>query len=160
MPISYRCTHCGRYVQVGLECECIQKIKDKKTVYKPSKKDTYSGAQKKSVYGSDSLYHSAAWKRLCDKVKERYSYMDIYAWYKYQRIETGEIVHHIIPVKDDYSKRFDINNLIYLTRKNHETIHQLYSSEKKTETQQELLSLIRRWNDDQRCGFSQQESRG
>lgn len=88
--------------------------------------------------------------------------MDIYSWYVNGKIEVGAIVHHVIPIKDDYEKRFDIGNLIYLTYENHTLIHQLYSQspERKAETQQELMNLIRRWNDEKARGFSQPEGRG
>lgn len=83
--------------------------------------------------------------------------MDIYSWYVLGRIEVGAIIHHIIPIKDDYNKRFDIGNLIYLTYENHILIHQIYSQsvEQKAQMQKELMELIRRWNDDVSRGFSQ-----
>lgn len=83
--------------------------------------------------------------------------MDIYSWYVNGKIEVGAIVHHVIPIKDDYEKRFEIGNLIYLTYNNHTLIHQLYSQspERKAETQQELMNLIRQWTCEKACGFSQ-----
>ena len=157
MPISYRCPHCGKSIAVGQKCECVQRMQATKTVYRPPKKKTYSGAPSGAVYGSDPMYHSALWRRLCGAVKEHYNHMDIYSWYVLGRIEAGTIVHHVIPIKDDYGKRFDIGNLIYLTYENHVLIHQIYSQsdERKAEMQQELMNLIRRWNDDASRGFSQ-----
>lgn len=157
MPISFRCPHCGKAVAVGQKCECIQNAKAAKTIYKQRKKVPYSGASSGAVYGSDPMYHSSLWKRLCIAAKEHYNHMDIYSWYVLGRIEAGTIVHHVIPIKDDYGKRFDINNLIYLTYENHVFIHQIYSqsAEQKAEMQQELMNLIRRWNDDVSRGFSQ-----
>lgn len=83
--------------------------------------------------------------------------MDIYSWYVLGRIEVGAIVHHVIPIKDDYEKRFDIGNLIYLTYENHILIHQIYSqsTERKAQMQKELMDLIRRWNNEKARGFSQ-----
>ena len=88
--------------------------------------------------------------------------MDIYSWYVLGKIEVGAIVHHIITIKDDYEKRFDIENLIYLTYQNHALVHQMYSEspEQKARMQQELMNLIRRWSDDKARGFSQAESEG
>lgn len=40
-------------------------------------------------------------------------------------IEHGEVVHHIVPLVDDFGKRFDYNNLIYLTESNHRKIHNI-----------------------------------
>lgn len=63
--------------------------------------------------------------------------MDIYSYYILQRIEYGHTVHHIVPIKEDWSKRLDVNNLIYLTESNHQAIHQLLEKQGKT-----TLSLI------------------
>ena len=88
--------------------------------------------------------------------------MDIYSWYKYGRIEAGRIVHHIIPIKDDYSRRLDLTNLIYLTDANHKAVHALYeeSEQKKAEVQQELFGMIECWQSLKSCGFSQIEVGG
>lgn len=157
MPILYKCPHCGKPVQVGQKCECIQKVITAKTIYRTAKKGPSSGAPSGTVYGSDPMYHSSLWKRLCAEAKEHYSHMDIYSWYVLGRIEVGAIVHHIIPIKDDYEKRFEIDNLIYVTYENHSLIHQLYSEspERKAQMQQKLMELIRRWNDEKTRGFSQ-----
>ena len=157
MPISYKCPYCGKPVQVGRKCECIHKVQSAKTIYRPAKKRPFSGDSYGAVYGSDPMYHSALWKRLCGEVKEHYSHMDIYSWYVLGRIEVGAIVHHVIPIKDDYDRRFDIGNLIYLTYENHTLIHQIYSqsAERKAQMQQELMKLIAHWNDEKSRGFSQ-----
>lgn len=83
--------------------------------------------------------------------------MDIYSWYVLGRMEVGAIVHHVVPIRDDYARRFDIDNLIYLTRENHEFIHQIYaeSAAEKNRMQQELNNLIRQWITDKSNGFSQ-----
>lgn len=157
MPISYKCPYCGKPVQVGRKCECIHVAINKKTIYRPTKKRPSSGARSGAVYGSDPMYHSTLWKRLCSEAKEHYSHMDIYSWYVLGKIEVGSIVHHVIPIKDDYEKRFDIGNLIYLTYENHILIHQIYSqsTERKAQMQKELMDLIRRWNNEKARGFSQ-----
>ena len=162
MPISFRCPHCGKPVPVGQKCMCIQKAQATKTIYRPTRKKTYSGALSGVVDGSDPMYHSSLWRRLCSEAKEHYNHMDIYSWYVLGRIEVGVIVHHIVPIKDDYEKRFDIGNLIYLTYENHSLIHQIYSEspERKSQLQQELMGLIARWNDEKSRGFSQEVGRG
>ena len=152
MPISYRCQRCGKSIAVGKKCDCIGAHKTDLRYKSKVKEDIKEG-----YVGSDPLYHSTLWKRLCSEAKELYTNMDIYSWYKYGRIEAGLIVHHIIPIKDDYSKRLDLTNLIYLTDANHKAIHALYeeSEEKKAEVQQELFNMIRCWQESKRCGFSQ-----
>ena len=85
-----------------------------------------------------------------------YVSMDIYSWYKYGRIEAGVTVHHIVPLKDNYDKRADMGNLIYLTEENHKAIHALYdqSDEKKSEVQRELFDMIEQWKKFRQSGFS------
>ena len=153
MPISYRCQCCGKSVSVGKKCDCIGT---------PKTDLRYKSKVKEGYVGSDPLYHSALWKRLCSEAKELYSNMDVYSWYKYGRIEAGLIVHHIIPIKDDYSRRLDLTNLIYLTDANHKAIHALYeeSEQKKAEVQQELFRMIGCWQKSRSGKFSQSGARG
>lgn len=156
MPISFMCPNCGKPIQVGRKCECMKRTIETRTIYRPQRVKPSGDNLNGASYGSDPMYHSALWKRLCSEVIARYNHMDIYSWYVYGRIEPGEIVHHIVPIKDDYDKRFEINNLIYLTRENHAIIHQAYSQseEQKTEMQQKLISLVKKWSEEKSCGFS------
>ena len=141
MPISHTCQYCGKSLPVGTKCECRFDKSNKPLIYKPP--DIASTK-------SDSFYHSDEWRRLRLVIMSIYNNMDIYSWYKYGRLEPGFIVHHIIPLKDDYSKRADISNLIYLTDDNHRLIHSLMdeSDEKKKEVQKELFDMIERWKFD------------
>lgn len=138
MPILHTCRYCGNSLPAGTKCECRNKCSKNKFVYTPPEA---------SLTKSDSFYHSDDWRQLRLVVMSIYNNMDIYSWYKYERIEDGFIVHHIIPLKDDYSKRADIGNLIYLTDENHRAIHALMdeSEEKKEEIQKELFGMIERW---------------
>lgn len=45
------------------------------------------------------------------------------------KIEYGFTVHHIVPLINDYSKRLQQSNLIYLTESHHRLIHRLYDAE-------------------------------
>ena len=47
-------------------------------------------------------------------------------WYEYLtagRLVPGETVHHIVPLRDDWSLRLDPLNLICLTNQNHQLVH-------------------------------------
>lgn len=142
MPILHKCRYCGKSIPVGQHCECQKKEHaNDKYVYSSQKikhtQHTYS----------DSFYHSKDWRRLRLVAMALYKNTDIYSWYKYGILEAGFTVHHIIPLKDDYDRRTDINNLIYLTEENHRAIHALMdeSDEKKAEIQQELFDMIEKW---------------
>ena len=58
-------------------------------------------------------------------------------------ITKGTIVHHIVPVKDDWNKRLVITNCITLCYKCHGLVHYAYDKSKKSkeEMQENLKSL-------------------
>lgn len=63
---------------------------------------------------------------------------------------TGEILpadtaHHIIPLKDDWNKRCDINNLMSLNHDTHSMIEQMYKKDKPgmQKQLQEMLQAYR-----------------
>lgn len=73
----------------------------------------------------NEFYSSQEWKKLRQQAIDYFFALDIYSYYKYGIIEFGETVHHIIPIRKDFSKRNDIKNLIFLTESNHQRIHKL-----------------------------------
>ncbi|KHO62681.1 HNH endonuclease [Thermoanaerobacter sp. YS13] len=38
-------------------------------------------------------------------------------------IKTADVVHHIVPLKEDWSKRFDLDNLVSLCHECHNKLH-------------------------------------
>lgn len=63
--------------------------------------------------------------------------------YRNKKIVQADLVHHIIEIKQDYSKRIDTGNLIYLTNSNNQLIHELYNKDKQTKDQiQRLLQSL------------------
>lgn len=110
MPIYKRCDRCHKRLTPGIVCSCI-KQRHKEYDKQREDKDTIS------------FYHTDSWLRIRDKAIDRYNGTDIYSYYINGTIEQGHTVHHIVPIKDDWSKRLDIDNLIYLTESNHQEIH-------------------------------------
>ena len=106
-----RCTRCGKRLEYSAKCSCFNK-------YKTNSDDYKLDVHKK-------FYKSKEWQRLANRVKTRYNHIDIYSYYTMGIIEHGEVVHHIVPLVDDFGKRFDYNNLIYLTESNHRKIHNI-----------------------------------
>ena len=89
--------------------------------------------------------------KFCEYHQEKYMKLqkERYKDYQRRRLEDynevrSETVHHIIEVKEEWNSRFDINNLIYLTQKNHLMIHSKYkkSIKEKRKVQKILLGLI------------------
>lgn len=129
--ICKRCSRCGKRIQTGTICEC-QKNRHKE--YKRYRTDDKE----------QSFYSSKEWKILKDKVKDRFNGIDIYSYYVLGKIEYGQTTHHIETLKDNWDKRLDIENLIYLTESNHQKIHAAMKANKK-EIMDMLYKLIERF---------------
>ena len=113
------CRYCNSIHDSSYECE-----KKPKPEYK--KNCTYI----------DRFRSSRAWRKKAEAIKKRDKYLCIYSLSK-DVIETHDLeVHHIVPIKEDWSKRLDDNNLITLTRLIHE------QAEDGTISREELLNLI------------------
>lgn len=110
--IYRRCGICGKRIAVGTKCECSKKR------YKEEDKDKKQSKEKK-------FYSSAAWQKVRSKAISQCNGLDVYSYYVFRRIEPGQTVHHIEPVKTCWDKRYDVDNLIYLTEANHQLIHKM-----------------------------------
>ncbi|NEZ84001.1 HNH endonuclease [Clostridium botulinum] len=80
-----------------------------------------------------------------DKAKDKYKGIDIYSYYVLGIIEYGQTVHHIEPIKKNWNKRLDINNLIYLTESNHKKLHYRMDHGEEQEVIKELYELIKKF---------------
>jgi len=86
---------------------------------------------------NDEWYRSPKWRRLRASVLRRDSYMDQYAK-RFGLALPAEVVHHIFP-KDDYPEyAYEPWNLISLSRKTHNEMHDRDTDE-LTEKGRELL---------------------
>lgn len=96
------------------------------------------------------FYNSDSWKKLRNDIANVYVGMDIYEYYTNGKIVSGEAVHHIIELEDDWRCRLDVGNLIYLTERNHRRIHAIYekSNRDKRIMQDRLLKMIDRFNNE------------
>lgn len=74
---------------------------------------------------------------VCDRVMG----IDLYQYYKYNRLVQGRLAHHIQPLEDAPSLAYDLDNLIWLSDASHHEIHALYDSGKKEETMGYLHSI-------------------
>ena len=98
------------------------------------------------------FYTSRDWRVCRDAALAHYDYLDIYDLYIHQRLTIAEHVHHIVELEDDWSRRFDLLNLIPLSHSNHSSISQLYKRDEATKarTQRLLAELICRWESGER----------
>ncbi len=132
MPIYKRCGRCGTRLPSGTKCECI---KERHKEY-----DKYSRDKK-----ADAFYHSIEWEIARDDAKAHYKGIDIYSYYVLGKLEYGQTVHHIVPLKDDWSKRVDKKNLIYVTESNHQLIHKAMREGRYKEIIELLRSLVEKF---------------
>jgi hypothetical protein len=132
MPIYKRCCRCNKRLLEGTTCECSKKR------YKEYDKDKVNTREKK-------FYSSGSWDKCKIKAKDRFNGMDIYSLYVSNKVEYGQTVHHIEPIKENWNRRLDIENLIYLTESNHRLLHNRMDNGEHDQVINELNDLIERF---------------
>lgn len=134
MPIYKRCTRCNKRLLTGTKCDCYNPRYKEEDKYK--KGDQYS-----------DFYNTGDWKVMREKTKHKTAGMDIYSYYILGIIEYGTTAHHIQELKENWSRRLDISNLIYLTDSNHQLIHKEYRKgrQEKKAMQTLLYDLLERY---------------
>ena len=105
MPIYKRCSRCGKRMPAGAICGCQKR--------RYQEEDKYTKDDKYKLF-----YKSRSWNRARDIAIDFYGGLDIYSLYVLGRMEYGQTVHHIIPLKECWERRTDVSNLIYLTSDN------------------------------------------
>ena len=111
--ITKVCPRCGKRLTLSERCSCYSKR------YQDDKHDS----------DFDRFYQSIDWKTAKKLAKKRFHGIDVYEWYKSGLIVYGKTVHHIEPIKDNWEKRLDKDNLIYLCESNHRIIHKMLENE-------------------------------
>lgn len=129
MPIYKRCSRCGRRLLSGSTCPCI---KERHKEY-----DRYSRDRKSQQY-----YHSKEWMMVREAVLDMDGGIDVYLYMKEGKAVLADTVHHIVPLKDDWNKRNDMDNLISLSADTHSLIERMYQKN-KNEMERELQEMLR-----------------
>ncbi len=137
MPIYKRCSYCGKRIRTGTTCECAKR-----------RHKEYDQAKDKEIKG---FYSSRSWQSIRQRAIEHYNRLDIISYFEDREIVYGETVHHIIPIKEDWTKRYELDNLIYITEQHHQKLHEAMRAGKTEEVQQYLYGLIARWNEEMNC---------
>ena len=132
--IYKRCSRCGKRILEGTKCQCSKERHKEYKKYRTDKKE-------------ERFYSSGEWLTIKDKVKDIYNDIDIYSYYVLNTVEVGQTVHHIDPIKDNWDRRLDIDNLIYLTESNHRKIHKAMLKDKEG-TMRMLYTLIMQYKRD------------
>lgn len=97
----------------------------------------------------EAFYKSIAWIRTREFVLNKYNHIDLYDYYINNKVTKANTVHHIIELKEDWSRRFDIGNLFPLSSANHNVIDGLYQKDKRS-AQKLLFQLLERWQKEMR----------
>lgn len=82
---------------------------------------------------STAFYNSAEWGRVRQRVLDL-DKIDVYLYMTQGRVVPADTVHHIIPLKEDWSKRLDINNLMSLHHDTHSTLEREYDAARGEKT--------------------------
>lgn len=136
MPIYKRCSSCGKRLPSGEQCGCREARRQKEY-------DVYARDGK-----SVAFYHSREWTAVSEAARQYYHGIDIIELYENDKVVPGRTVHHLVPVKEDWSKRLSKDNLIYLTESNHQLIHRRMDRGEGEEVRHWLSGLMERWKDE------------
>ncbi|MFR1304108.1 hypothetical protein [Eubacterium callanderi] len=149
MPVKKYCSYTGCRVLLPEDvqyCEKHAKVKQQDNRRRNRKYKQQRNDQKEQHF-----YKSEQWERCRQSAIVFYFGMDIYEYYTTGRIAEGYTAHHIVELKEDWSKALDVNNIIYLTESNHQLIHEKYKKSKK-QVQRLLYDMILRFYEEFRVG--------
>lgn len=92
-----------------------------------------------------AFYNSTEWKTARAAVLTRDAGIDIYIYMTEHRVVPATMVHHIVELREDYSKRSTPSNLISISETTHEgVIRKAYSKpDTKRKMQQELREIVK-----------------
>ncbi|MCI8483492.1 MAG: HNH endonuclease [Lachnospiraceae bacterium] len=89
-----------------------------------------------------AFYNSSEWKTARAAALARDTGIDVYLYITEGRIIPATIVHHIVELREDYTKRSTLSNLISVSEETHEgTIKKAYS---KVDTKRKMQQDLRR----------------
>ena len=138
MPIYKRCSRCGRRMPSGQRCPCQKQ--------RHQEYDRYSRDKR-----TKDFYGSKEWEQARDAAIEADGGVDVYLYMTKGEIVLADTVHHIVPLKDDWSRRVDIRNLMSLGHDTHSMIEQMYRKDKR-KTIQNLKEILREFREIRRAG--------
>lgn len=125
------CPKCRTKYLVGEKCPngCLDFAKKQNDKY-------YDKYSRKNA----NVYNNRQWERTRLNCLMRYDSICVYSYFKHNKIVPAVLVHHIIEVAKDTSKKlvYDLNNLIPVSDEAHREIHRRYKTERLEDVQKEL----------------------
>lgn len=134
---------CGKVIDYNFKCckNCETKTKKERAKYNKHY-DKYIRDKQTTAF-----YKSLEWLRTREFVLREYKGLDLYAFFIEKKIVYADTVHHIEELKENWERRFDIDNLIPLSSSNHNKIHIMYEKDKKN-IQKLLFDLLKKWHEE------------
>lgn len=87
-----------------------------------------------------AFYNSTEWQTARAAALARDTGIDVYIYMTEHRVVPATMVHHIVELREDYSKRSTLSNLISISEATHEgAIRQAYSNPDTKRTMQQAL---------------------
>lgn len=138
MPIYKRCPRCHKRILEGTTCPCLVQYRKAQKKERNKDYDRYRRNKKNAEF-----YHSRAWRMTSDTVRAKYMYIDVYAFCKTGHVIPSDMVHHIVPISQDWNKRLDVSDLIPLSNKSHAEIHARMKKEDENLVKRELRVCLK-----------------
>lgn len=92
------------------------------------------------------FYRSDEWERTRAYVLARHRGLCVYSYVMDNKIVPAKTVHHIVPLRESWESRLDVNNLIPLSALVHGQIEVRYKYD-KANTQKMLFDLLKQWQE-------------
>ena len=126
------CNKCGKILPHNERCACQT---ERHKLYNAGRRDK----------DKNNFYHSRQWAAVVTAVKARSLGLDEYALAQ-GYLEKGNTVHHIYTIDERPDLKLSLDNLIYVSSKNHNRIHAEYAQDDdaKKKLQSELQKIINR----------------
>ena len=116
------CAKCGKKLIQGVRCSCQnERHKEYNKHCRDNKKNNF--------------YRQTVWTALVKMVKARANGLDELSLSE-GKFEEGNTVHHIYPIEERPDLKTSLDNLIYLSAKNHNRVHKIYN---RDETSKKIL---------------------
>lgn len=135
MPLYKRCSRCGARILVGATCACMPQ-------WEAMRQRDYDIHRRNKK--SRNFYNSGEWRAARQQALLLDEGIDVYLYMTKGQIAIADVVHHIIPLSDDWNKRTDVNNLMSLHHTTHGELEKMYKADKR-EMVRKLQQMLREY---------------
>lgn len=142
MSLLKICPRCRKLIPINKRyCDDCQVIIDQQHEQSDKYRHRRYNRQRTDLR-EQQFYKSSDWKHLVKYLASYYHGLCVVSYVIDHKIVPYQTMHHIIPVKDDWSKRFDSNCIIPLSESMHQQVEKAYREGRKAEVQKRLFDLL------------------